>query len=192
MLLAHLADPHLGYRQYYRQTAGGLNQREADVAHVFRSVVDDLLACRPDAVIIAGDLFHTVRPPNAAIVFAFRQFQRLREGLPDAPIILVAGNHDTPRSVETGSILRLFEDLGIDVVADEPRRLEYPHLDLSVLAVPHQALTEPVRPGLEPAGTAKRQVLTLHGEIEGTFPSDAIEYGGAVLQAAELHASAWN
>lgn len=192
MLLAHLADSHLGYRQYYRQTSAGQNQREADVAHAFRGVVDDLLGCRPDAIIMAGDLFHTVRPPNAAIVFAFRELQRLRAGLPDAPIILIAGNHDTPRSAETGSILRLFAELGLDVVADQPRRLVYPHLDLSVLGVPHQSLMDPVRPALEPQGSEARQVLALHGEIAGTFPSDAVEYGGAVLEAGELHAAEWS
>ncbi|HTC24368.1 MAG TPA: metallophosphoesterase, partial [Gemmatimonadales bacterium] len=96
MKLAHIADPHLGARQYHRQTPSGINQREADVAHAFRTAIDDVIAARPDAVIVAGDLFHTVRPTNAAIVFAFAQFQRLREALPDAAMVLVAGNHDTP------------------------------------------------------------------------------------------------
>src|SRR6185312_330521 len=62
-----------------------------------------------------------------------------------APVILIAGNHDTPRSSETGSILRLFEELGIDVASDEARRFVYPALDLSVLAVPHQLLTGAAR-----------------------------------------------
>ena len=138
--VAHLADPHLGARQYHRQTAAGINQREADVARAFRLAVDGVIAAAPDLVVVAGDLFHSVRPTNAAIVFAFRQMQRLREALPGAPIVLVAGNHDTPRSVETGSILRLFEELGVDVAADQARRLVYPKLDVAVLAVPHQAL----------------------------------------------------
>ena len=125
MKLAHIADPHLGVRQYHRQTAAGINQREADVANAFRAAVDGVIEARPDAVLIAGDLFHSVRPTNAAIVFAFREFQRLREALPAAPIVLIAGNHDTPRSAETGSILRLFAELGVDVAVDEraPLRL---------------------------------------------------------------------
>ncbi|MCU0621560.1 MAG: metallophosphoesterase [Gemmatimonadales bacterium] len=97
MKLAHLADPHLGIRQYHRLTPAGINQREADVANAFRAAIDDVIAVRPDAVVVAGDLFHAVRPSNAAIVFAFRQFQRLREALPAAPVVLIAGNHDTPR-----------------------------------------------------------------------------------------------
>lgn len=194
MKLAHIADPHLGLRQYHRQTPSGINQREADIAQAFRVAVDGVIQSRADIVVVAGDLFHSVRPTNAAIVFAFRQFQRLREALPGAPIILIAGNHDTPRSVETGSILRLFEELGVDVATDVPRRLIYPALDLSVLAVPHQALVGAERPSLRPDGDASRRVLLLHGEIEGVFPFDrsGAEYGGAILGLQELAAAEWS
>ena len=193
MKVAHLADPHLGARQYHRQTPAGINQREADVARAFRLAVDGVIAAAPDLVVVAGDLFHSVRPTNAAIVFAFRQIQRLREALPGAPIVLVAGNHDTPRSVETGSILRLFEELGVDVAADQARRLIYPQLDLSVLAVPHQALVSGRSP-LRPEGSEARQLLVLHGEIEGVFPFDrsSVEYGGAVIGLNELAPTEWS
>jgi metallophosphoesterase superfamily enzyme len=191
--LAHIADPHLGARQYHRQTPSGINQREADVAQAFRTAIDDVIAARPDAVVLAGDLFHTVRPTNAAIVFAFAQLQRLREALPDAPVVLIAGNHDTPRSTETGSILRLFAELGVEVAIDEPRRLVFPALDLAVLAVPHAALVAPERPLLRPEGRERRQVLVLHGEIDGVFPFDrsGLEYGGAIVAPRELHLDEW-
>ena len=194
MKIAHLADVHLGFRQYHRQTATGLNQREADVAHAFRHAIDGVIAAQPDAVLVAGDLFHSVRPSNPAILFAFNQFHRLREALPVAPIVLIAGNHDTPRSVETGSILRLFESLGVDVAADAARRLVYPRLDLGVLAVPHVALLSPERPALRPEGGEKHQVLVIHGEVEGVFPSDrsAVEYGGALLRPQDLSDGDWS
>lgn len=193
MKLAHVADPHLGVRQYHRQTSSGINQREADVARAFRLTIDGVIAARPDAVVIAGDLFHSVRPTNSAIVFAFRQLQRLREALPEAPVVLIAGNHDTPRSVETGSILRLFEELGVDVAADEPRRLAYPALDLSVLAVPSSAVVGPQRPTLEPQGPQQHHVLVAHLEVEGEYPFDraAADYGGAVVHRRELHFEQW-
>ncbi len=194
MKLAHLADLHLGFRQYHRQTANGLNQREADVAQAFRRAVDQVIASRPDAIIVAGDIFHSVRPTNPAILFAFHQFQRLREALPDAPLIILSGNHDTPRSTETGSLLELFETLGADVVASESRRLAYPALGLSVLAVPHAALVGPDRPELRTDGAEPHQVLVLHGEVEGIFPADrtAVEYGGATLSPEELARGGWS
>ena len=144
-------------------------------------------------MLVAGDLFHAVRPTNAAIIFAFRQFQRLRDALPAVPIVLIAGNHDTPRSAETGSILRLFDDLNIDVATDEPRRLSFPALGLSVLAVPHAALIGE-RPELRPEGDEPYQVLMLHGEVEGVFPGDrtSVEYGGAVVAPGELTRGGWS
>ncbi|MGH7560704.1 MAG: metallophosphoesterase family protein [Gemmatimonadales bacterium] len=196
MRIAHLADLHLGFRQYHRQTAGGINQREADVANAFRAAVDQVLESRPDAVVIAGDVFNAVRPTNAAIVFAFRQLQRLRDGLPEAPIVLVAGNHDTPRSSETGSILRLFEELRVDVAVDQARRLSYPALDLSILAVPHAACAAPAedRPVLRPSGTEKVQVLLIHRELEGVIPREhtSLDYGLAPLDPAELRRGGWS
>ncbi|HEX5004022.1 MAG TPA: exonuclease SbcCD subunit D [Gemmatimonadales bacterium] len=194
MKLAHLADLHLGFRQYHRQTPAGINQREADTGQAFRQAVDGLLEARPDVVVVAGDLFHSVRPTNAAIVFAFRQFQRIRAELPDVPVILIAGNHDTPRSTETGSILRLFDELGVDVATNEARRFAYPHLDLSVLAVPHEALVQPERPALRPDGSTRYEVLVAHGEVDGVFPSDrsTVEYGGAIVRPEEFGPGEWS
>jgi hypothetical protein len=191
--LAHIADPHLGIRQYHRQTAGGINQREADVAQAFRAAIDGVIKASPDVVVVAGDLFHSVRPTNAAIVFAFRQFQRLRDALPNAPIVLIAGNHDTPRSVETGSILRLFEEVGVEVATTDSRRLVYPDLDLSIFAVPRQALLSPERPALQPEGSERYQVMVVHLEVEGeyTIQHGAGDYGGAVLGRQDLHLEEW-
>lgn len=194
MRIAHLADIHLGFRQYHRLTPHGINQREADVANAFRAVIDQVIEARPDAVLIAGDLFHAVRPTNAAIIFAFRQFQRLREALPTAPVVVIAGNHDTPRSSETGSILRLYEELGVDVALEEPRRLAWPALGLSVLAVPHAALRGAERPALHPSGSEPHQVLLLHGEVEGVYPPEAsgAAWGGVVVARDMLHTTEWS
>lgn len=194
MKLAHIADPHLGIRQYHRQTSTGINQREWDVAQAFRAAIDGVIAARPDVIVFAGDLFHSVRPSNSAIVFAFRQFQRLREALPSTPVILIAGNHDTPRTVETGSILRLFEELGVHVATDEPRRLVYPELDLSVFAVPREAILSAEPPALQSEGPQKHQVLVAHFEVEGEYPLGHVgtEYGGAVISRRELHLEGWS
>ena len=119
MRLVHLSDLHLGFRQYQRQTPAGINQREADVAAAFKRAVDKVIELSPDLVAIAGDIFHTVRPTNPAILHAFTKFSRLTRELPNTIVVMVAGNHDTPRAVETGCILRLFSPLGIHVVHAE-------------------------------------------------------------------------
>lgn len=196
MKLAHLADLHLGFRQFHRQTPQGINQREADVAGAFGRTIDDVIAAQPDLVIVAGDVFHSVRPTNSAILESFHQFRRLRGALPEAPVVVIAGNHDTPRSVETGTILKLFEAIPeVSVVADQTRTLPFERLDLAVTCVPHAALALQ-RPALvpPPGMMARWKVLMTHGEIAGVLPGDrsSLEYGGVVLEPAELHADRWS
>ena len=168
MRLVHLADIHLGFRQYQRQTPAGINQREADVAAAMRRVIDKVIELKPDLVLIAGDVFHTVRPTNPAILHAFIQFSRLTASLPGTRIVMVAGNHDTPRSAETGSILKLFSQLGIDVVERESKWIRIDEHDLTILAVPDSPRD---KPRFERDTTVKYNILMYHGEIEGVLPN---------------------
>ena len=179
MRLIHLSDLHLGYRQFQRQTAAGINQREADVASVFRAAIDRIIEIKPDLVLIAGDVFHNVRPPNPAILLAFTQFSRLVRALPEAIIVMVAGNHDAPRSAETVCILRLFTPLGIHVIDAEPRRLTFPERDLAVLAIPD---TTAPRPSLHPDPAFGRNVLVMHSELRGIIPLSPADTERAALQ----------
>ena len=194
MKLAHLADLHLGFRQFDRQTPKGANQREVDVAEVFKRAVDDILEQKPELIVVAGDLFHSVRPTNAAILYCFRQLHRLRTGLPGTPIVVIAGEHDTPRSTETGSILRLYEALGVEIAVEEARRIVFPALDCAVLAVPQQALAKADRPALRPeAGGPTRNVLVTHGVYGGLGEErGTVEYGGAELSRELLAPEKWD
>ena len=194
MKLAHLADLHLGFRQFDRQTPKGTNQREADVAEAFRRAVDDMLEQKPELIVMAGDIFHSVRPTNAAILFFFRELHRLRTGLPASPIVAIAGEHDTPRSTETGTILRLYEALGVEVAIEEPRRIVLPKLDCAVLAVPQQALAQANRPALRPeTGGPTINVLLTHGVYGGLGEErGTLEYGGALLSRELLAPEKWD
>jgi hypothetical protein len=190
--LVHLADLHLGFRQYQRLTPAGVNQREADVARSFARAIDRTIALRPDVVVIAGDVFHTVRPSNPAILHAFKQFMRLRLALPDAELVMVAGNHDAPKTTETGCILRLFVECGVRVVDGAAERLDFPERDLSVLAVPdvpgHQ------RPELVPDPARRWNVLLLHGEVADVFGSSrpAAERAAVEIPRDALRAPEWD
>jgi exonuclease SbcD len=189
--LVHLSDLHLGFRQYQRLTPAGINQREADVAASFRRAIDKVIELRPDVVLVAGDVFHNVRPTNPAILHAFGQFSRLRQELPEAAVVIVAGNHDTPRSSETGCILRLFMQLGIEVADDAARRLSFPDRDLSILAVPDVPGS---RPAFVPEPGIRYNVLLLHGEVEGVLPASAALTDRASLEISkeELGAERWS
>jgi exonuclease SbcD len=161
------------------------------VAQSFTRAVDKVIELAPDVVLIAGDVFHQVRPTNTAILHAYLQFARLRAALPDSEVVMVAGNHDTPRSAETGCILRLFIPLGVHVIDAEPHALEFPHLDLSVLAV---ADNQHTRPKLAPGGARRWNVLLLHGEVEGMLGPLAAtgEPTSIEIPQAELNEGAWD
>jgi DNA repair protein SbcD/Mre11 len=202
MLIAHLADLHLGFRAYHRATARGVNARELDVADAFRRAVDRLVEIRPDLVLVAGDVFHTVRPANAAIAHAFRHFSRLTAALPESPVVVVAGNHDSPRSTETAHILSLFREIpGMEVVTDSADRLRLPQLNASVLCLPHLAVAQ--RPAAEPStaeivpdARAATNLLLLHGRVTGPAADRELRrslgYGGAPIDERDIQPERWD
>jgi exonuclease SbcD len=190
MRLAHLSDLHLGYRQYQRLTPGGINQREADVAATFRTAIDRIIALRPDAVVIAGDIFHSVRPTNQAILHAFHQFSRLRQALGASPIVLIAGNHDVPRLAETGGILPLFAQAGLSVVDRDAKRLFFEDIGLSILAVPGGPGVQ--RPSLSIDPNARYNVLVAHGVVPGAIPQLPGFEAVNEFTRAELTSSPWD
>ena len=192
MRLVHLADLHLGYRQYQRLTPGGVNQREADVAATFRTAIDRVIALGPDAIIVAGDIFHVARPTNQAILHAVIELTRLNRALPNAKILLVAGGHDTPRASEMGGILRLFAQLGFSVVDRDAGRLNFPDLDLSVLAVPD--VPGLIRPRLTPDPSARFNVLVVHGMVEGVLPATAAtaDRASLLIPREDLELARWD
>ena len=173
MRLVHLADLHLGFRQYHRLTPEGINQREADVALVFRRAMDRVIALKPDVVLIVGDVFHSVRPMNAAIIEAFTQLQRVRLALPETEVVIVAGNHDRPRASETGSILDLFRhiDRYVHVATTNFEAIPLKLHDLSVLPVPDLPAGAPL-PKFQPDLSRRYNVVAMHGEVEGMLPPD--------------------
>lgn len=182
MRIVHFSDLQLGFRQFQRLTPYGINQREHDVAMAFRAAVDRAIELKPDLVLIGGDVFHNVRPPNTAILFAFQHFSRLVRALPNATVVMVAGNHDLPHASETKCILQLFAPLGVHVVDIAPRRIAFPERDLSVLAIPH---TSVALPDLRPEPGVRWNVLLFHGEIEGVIPQQS-ERPAVTIPAAAL------
>ena len=140
---------------------------------------------------LAGDVFHTVRPSNSAIMDGFRLFMWLRRGLPETPVVLIAGNHDSPRSADTGSILRLLAEIpDVHVVDDSVWAVRLGRPDVSVLCLPHAALMGDEAPVIEPDPSAPANILVAHGTVSGTGVDEQlmrlVEYGGAHLERAAL------
>ena len=192
MRIAHLADLHLGFRQYQRLSSAGNNQREADVARATRRAIDAVIESTPDLILIAGDVFHQVRPSNPMILFALREMTRLRGALPAVPVVMIAGNHDLPRAAETGCILALFRTVGITVIEHQPERLRFPELELSLFAVPDR-LGQPL-PALATDADTRWNVLLLHGEVQGVLPDRAVmvDRSPSEVTVEELQQAPWD
>ncbi len=168
MKIAHLSDVHLGYRAYSRVDASGMNQRERDVLEAFRRALGAILKEDPPLVLITGDLFHTVRPPNYSLLNAYRLISEVQKQRGGKPLVIIAGNHDTPRTAESTCILALFSHiLGVVVVFNEIEVVEFREWGVSLTCIPAKGVSEIERRILEPNPNAKVNLLLLHGILEG-------------------------
>ncbi len=110
MRIAHVSDSHLGFSAFGKvDEATGLNLREVDFYHAFETCISKMIEAKVDAVVHSGDLFDSVRPSNRAISFALDQFARLSKE--EIPVVVIAGNHSTPKLRETGSVFKILEHL---------------------------------------------------------------------------------
>jgi DNA repair exonuclease SbcCD nuclease subunit len=189
MRIAHISDVHLGYRAYARLTPEGVNQREDDVFGAFERVLVDVTGRNVDLIVIAGDMFHTVRPSNLVIQKTFRLFSRFRRKY-DTPIVIVGGNHDTPKSTDAGCILDLFPDAFEHVYVRHHgyEGLGFDGLGCRVYCLPYFALHER-NTQVRPAEGGGVNVLALHGTVRG------VAYGmhdPVQLDPGELYFDEWN
>ncbi|MEM3884742.1 MAG: exonuclease SbcCD subunit D [Nitrososphaerota archaeon] len=101
-LIAHMADLHLGYRQY------GIVEREEDLYQTFEEAIDEILSERAKIVLISGDFFNSPRPPIRALYHLKLNLEKLKsQGI---KIICILGDHDLPRRTGEYSPIVLFKD----------------------------------------------------------------------------------
>lgn len=187
MKIAHLSDSHLGFRAYSRNHPSGINQREIDVMMTFKAVLASILAAKPDLVVHAGDFFHVVRPSNHTIDQAFgtlMDFQRARNF---APFVLVGGNHDSPKSVESGNIQKLLARIpGVRFAANMAERFDIEELDTEVLCVPSNSILAREEVTLRPTLGRRYSVLSVHGMASQALPK-AVDTVHADFDVNDLH-----
>jgi len=107
--ILHFSDTHLGYNELDKTDTNRMNIREQDFYDSFIYVIDKALEIKPDVVVHAGDFFHRPSPPNRPITVALQQLNRLSDA--NIPIVIIAGNHETPRSIYTAPILKAFNTI---------------------------------------------------------------------------------
>ena len=93
MKFFHLSDLHIGLKLMNH------DMRE-DQEYILSKIVETAAAEKPDAVVIAGDIYDKA-VPSAEAVEVFDQFlEKLTEAVPDAVIMMISGNHDSAPRVD--------------------------------------------------------------------------------------------
>lgn len=164
MRLAHLSDLHLGFRAY-SATERGWNLRERDVAAAFRAALRTLVGLKPDIVLVTGDVFDHPDPPSTAFLTFSRAVSRLRAHLPGVPILMIAGERDSPRNpADPGPVAVLDSVPGVEAASGAPRSVRFRSTGLHVLLVPFRAAARPPFPEVSADPLARWNVLLIRGD----------------------------
>ncbi len=164
--IAHIADTHLGYRQY------GLTEREKDFYDIFKKIVDDIIEKDVDYVIHCGDLFEQPKPPIDALLTAQECFNKLFEH--DIPVYVIGGNHDIlqrretslPQELYTNDKFHIFTTKdNYTILNDEIFLSGLPYISKNNEKAVKQLLEELV----EKSKGYKHKIVMLHGSVSEFF-----------------------
>lgn len=166
MKFAHLADTHLGYRQY------GLIEREEDFYNAFIEIINKIIAENPDFVIHSGDLFEFSKPsPNALLIFQ-EQFLRLKDD--GIPVYAIAGNHDILMRKNAIPPQVLFKKLGLNLIS--PKEQYFIYDDVFIGGCPYHSklqvdsLKNSLNNLSKEAENYSKKVLVIHQGIDKYLP----------------------
>ncbi len=132
MRFLHTADWHLG-RVYH-----GVSLLD-DQAHVLREFVRLAAELRPDAILVAGDVYDRSVPPADAVRLLDEVLSELVLGL-RIPVVLIAGNHDGPDRLAFGAGLLGRAGLTVRGPVEAPvtpLRLRDAHGEVAIYPLPY-------------------------------------------------------
>jgi DNA repair protein SbcD/Mre11 len=168
MILLHSADWHLGKRL---ENHARLPEQAAILDEI--CVLADQI--RADAVLLAGDLFDNFQPSNEAAALFYQTMSRLsREG--SRPVLVIAGNHDSPDFLSAPSVLA--SELGV-ILVGHPRQHIQPFTLNSGVSVSRSApgfleLLVPGHPPLRVLTTPYANALRLRTALDPEHPEAAL------------------
>ena len=165
MKFAHLADTHLGYRQF------GLYEREKDFYEVFEKITDKIIEEKVDFVIHSGDLFDNSRPSPLALLTFQKCLIKLKNA--NIPVYAIAGNHDSV--LRKGAIPPqvLFKKFGLKVIS--PINTNYMYEDVFIAGLPYYSssqyknLKNKLSDLSKKAANHEKSILVLHQGIDKYF-----------------------
>lgn len=115
MKFFHMSDLHIGKQLH------GYNLK-ADQVHILTEVVTLAAQQHPDAIVIAGDIYDKSVPSAEAVSIFDTFLTHISEIEPIIPVIMIAGNHDSPERIQyAGAILNRHH---IHIAGLPPRNLD--------------------------------------------------------------------
>ncbi|KAA0550015.1 exonuclease SbcCD subunit D [Bacillus sp. BGMRC 2118] len=108
MKLFHTADWHLG------KLVQGVYMTE-DQEFILRQFIEAIKEEKPDAIIIAGDLYDRAVPPTEAVLLLNEILEEIVIKL-KTPVLAIAGNHDSPSRLNFGS--KIMRSVGFHIVGE--------------------------------------------------------------------------
>lgn len=165
--IAHLSDTHLGYEAYPALSVAGNNQRGEDIVRAMHNVVNDIVAWRPDLVIHSGDVLEKPKTDIRYMLVAQQLFRKLAAV---CPTVVIAGNHELPRSRKEACWLDLLAGTpNLHVVSTRYEVLRFDTLPgVAVHAVPHDVLKEIDQSTVVPNDADETSILVAHGVASGS------------------------
>ncbi|MBQ6345297.1 MAG: exonuclease SbcCD subunit D [Methanobrevibacter sp.] len=165
MKFAHLADTHLGYRQF------GLYEREKDFYEVFEKIIDRIIDEKVDFVIHSGDLFDNSRPAPIALLTFQKGLIKLKNA--NIPVYAIAGNHDSVLRKNSIPPQVLFKKFGLKVIS--PINTNYMFDDVFIAGLPFYSssqdknLKNKLSELSKKAANHEKSILVLHQGIDKYF-----------------------
>lgn len=188
--IAHLADTHLGYRQY------GLQEREDDFYDSFINIVDEIIERKVDYVIHSGDLFDQPKPPIKALLVAQECFNKLMDN--DIEVYVIAGNHDILQKRNTSLPQELYENEYFHILSTKENHFILKE-DIYLTGIPylqktHEAKVKKMLDNLVlETVNHKHSIIMLHGgvtkffEFNCEFELDTIPEGFDYYAMGHIH-----
>ncbi|MFQ6105470.1 MAG: exonuclease SbcCD subunit D, partial [Candidatus Hydrothermarchaeaceae archaeon] len=164
MRFAHLADTHLGYRQY------NLDEREEDFYRAFNEAVDKILMHKCDFVVHSGDLFDEPRPHVRAMVEVRKALEKLHDN--HIPFFAIPGNHDI--LMRRGAVIPHAIYRKMEILTDKNPWREHEGIFICGLQYHSRIHSGALRDRLKELGREaekhEKRILLLHQGIERYIP----------------------
>lgn len=197
-IIYHISDLHLG-RNFHGYSL--INDQKKALDFILKSIANE----KPDALLIAGDIYDRAVPPTEAVSLFNDFLENLAESKTET--VIIAGNHDSPERLGFGShllkksgihISTNFENITKPLIINNVEIFSLPFLDTTQLRYQFKTsessfaelASKAINSISEKVDSKRFSILMSHefvGTTSVTSESERVTIGGAHILEAELY-----